>query len=572
MDGVQMGILRFMIRRSFAPISILILCAGSVSAQLSPGELSRAHAHLEGLDNCSKCHGFEQQISGEKCLACHTFLGERIKPGKGLHSNQEYRQCELCHVEHQGRDFDLVFWKGGQEQFDHSKTGYALEGKHAQTKCRDCHKWKNVVKPERLLALKKDLNHTFLGLNQNCLSCHNDEHRGQLAECRNCHGFAAWKPVREFDHNKTDFALTGRHLGVECDKCHLSVIDNKFETNKEYVKFKGLTYKRCLDCHKDAHNNKFGQNCEGCHSTAGWQSVNRTDLDHGKTRFALLGKHAAVACDKCHLPGRSFKQMKFDFCQDCHSDYHNAQFAARPSKGACEECHIVDGFTPAKFTIEQHQKTDYPLSGSHLAVPCIACHQKTFLESGAEFVRFTFDNPRCLTCHKDPHRGQVDKYVTKSGCEYCHLVESWRKTSFDHAQAKLPLEGRHREISCRKCHEREFDGKASLQFVDLPLRCQGCHDDIHRGQFAQAGQSPAGAPTDTDCTRCHAPNSWKAEKFDHNRDSKFKLDGAHLKVACRACHKEAILDGKPYIPFKPLDAACSSCHGGKIPDDGGRKS
>src|SRR4030067_1178084 len=214
-----MGILRITIRAFIVPISILIISAGTVSAQLSPGDLSGAHAHLEGLDNCGKCHGFEQQISSDKCLACHTFLGERIKSGKGLHSTQDYRQCELCHVEHQGHDFELVYWKGGQEQFDHSKTGYALEGKHAQGKCRDCHKWKNVIEQERLLALKKDLNQTFLGLGQNCLSCHIDEHRGHLTECRNCHGFAAWKPVREFDHNKTDFPLTGRHLSIECNKC-----------------------------------------------------------------------------------------------------------------------------------------------------------------------------------------------------------------------------------------------------------------------------------------------------------------------------------------------------------------
>ena len=64
---------------------------------------------------------------------------------------------------------------------------------------------------------------------------------------------------------------------------------------------------------------------------------------------------------------------------------------------------------------------------------------------------------------------------------------------------------------------------------------------------------------------------WKAEKFDHNRDSKFKLDGAHLKVDCRKCHKETVVDGKPYITFKPLETACSSCHGGNIPDNGGRK-
>jgi hypothetical protein len=166
----------------------------------------------------------------------------------------------------------------------------------------------------------------------------------------------------------------------------------------------------------------------------------------------------------------------------------------------------------------------------------------------------------------------VDKYISKSGCEFCHIVDSWRKTSIDHAQTKLPLDGRHKEIACRKCHEKAIEGKQSLQFTELPVRCQGCHDDIHRGQFAEIVRAVSGESKDTDCSRCHSPNSWKAEKFDHNRDSKFKLDGAHIKVACRACHKDTNLDGKPYIPFKPMDTACSTCHGGKNPDDRGRKS
>jgi hypothetical protein len=552
--------------------TIIALCATSAFAQLSPGDLSKPHSFLEGLDNCNKCHGFERQISSNKCLACHTLMGERIKAGKGLHANSDYKQCELCHVEHLGKDYELIFWKGGQGKFDHAQTGYRLEGKHTQAECRACHRWKNIVEKDRLQELKKDLNRTYMGLKQECLTCHHDEHRGQLADCQGCHSYAAWKPVREFDHNKAKFALTGKHLSLTCEKCHLAVADNKFENDKEYVKFKGLQYERCLDCHKDAHNNKFGQNCEGCHNTTGWGSVNRTDFDHGKTKFALIGKHAIIACDKCHLPGKSFKQMKFEKCMDCHNDYHNGQFAARQGKGACEECHTVSGFTPTKFTLAQHQKSKYPLEGSHLAVPCISCHLKTTLENGAEFVRFRFENTKCLTCHANPHEKQVDKYLSKGGCEFCHAVDGWRKVSFDHASTKLPLEARHKEISCGKCHEKSTSGKRTLKFAELPLRCQDCHEDIHVRQFASMEKTAPGKPMETDCARCHTSNSWTAEKFDHNRDSQFKLDGAHLKVSCRSCHKETTVDGKRYIPFKPMSMVCNSCHGGKIPDDGGKKS
>ncbi|MFZ4401794.1 MAG: hypothetical protein ACOYO1_17325, partial [Bacteroidales bacterium] len=41
-------------------------------AQISPGELSNYHSHLEGISNCTKCHVLGEQLSNDKCLACHT--------------------------------------------------------------------------------------------------------------------------------------------------------------------------------------------------------------------------------------------------------------------------------------------------------------------------------------------------------------------------------------------------------------------------------------------------------------------------------------------------------------------
>ncbi len=81
-----------------------------VSAQLSPGDLSRSHADLEGLTNCQKCHAMEQQISSEKCLDCHGLLAEQIKSGSGLHATSGHDKCQSCHAEHNGRDYetDLV--------------------------------------------------------------------------------------------------------------------------------------------------------------------------------------------------------------------------------------------------------------------------------------------------------------------------------------------------------------------------------------------------------------------------------------------------------------------------------
>ncbi len=120
---------------------LLLLVTTSIAfAQLSPGELSRYHAKLEGLNNCTQCHELGEDVTAAKCLTCHTAIKQRIAAGEGYHSSPEVKaeRCAKCHGEHFGREFELVYWKDGKEKFDHSKTGYALVGAHAKQECKAC--------------------------------------------------------------------------------------------------------------------------------------------------------------------------------------------------------------------------------------------------------------------------------------------------------------------------------------------------------------------------------------------------------------------------------------------------
>ncbi len=551
-----------------------ILGVAPAWAQLSPGDLHQSHADLEGLENCTKCHLTGKKISPENCLACHKLLKERIDANRGLHANPEYRDCVKCHVDHHGRDFDLIYWEGGQENFDHRLTGYPLEGAHTQPRCRDCHKPDFISEKEKLVAQKKELKRTFLGLKQACLNCHVDEHRGQLdKDCLSCHQMEDWKPAAKFDHDKTRFPLTGKHSGVDCQKCHKTIRDNRFPDNPTYVKFTGIRFAECSSCHRDVHEGRFGNRCSKCHVTGGWEQVKAANFDHSKTRFPLKGKHQQVKCESCHKPGRPYKGLKFAACRDCHQDYHKGQFAHRPSRGACEECHTERGFSPSTFTQADHQKTDFPLKGAHLAVPCIACHTG---EAGGKLSvmpahgytrqpinRFQFASIRCRTCHEDPHRGQVDRFVKAGGCESCHRVDTWKTVKFDHSQTQFALTGRHRNVACNDCHKPVAGGKSPghLQFQNLDRECRACHKDVHQRQFDKPVVRKGKTEFVTDCSRCHTPNNWEPTRFNHDRDSRFPLEGAHENVPCQECHKPVRRGGVTFTLFTPVDGKCSSCHG-----------
>ena len=578
------------------------LAPGRAPAQLSPGKLSHAHAELDSSRACLECHAKGKGVDRQLCLSCHQLLGERIEAGAGLHAGPDYQRCETCHIEHHGREFELIWWgEDGIDAFDHGETGYPLLGSH-RVACRECHQASRIAEPRRLVAAGKDLDRTFLGLATDCASCHQDPHRGQMATgpaaptaaaipipaapsrppgCERCHDEDAWTPASKFDHDRTEFPLDGRHLQVECAECHVTETDG----DGDFIRYRG-TATACSDCHQDPHRGRLGRDCAACHETAGWRKVDRSRFNHDLTRFPLRGLHTRVDCGDCHS-GASFRLAGFDDCATCHADVHVGQFRDRgrissapgPGDGeACSDCHDVNGFTPSRFDLADHAETRFPLDGAHREVACASCHVEV---ATAELVArgvavaapgapetarvFRVEATGCADCHRDPHAGTADAYLGEAGCKSCHDAESWHNVSltpapgvvvsFDHDATGFPLEGAHRTVGCAECHEVTGRGteEVVLSFEGAPTACRDCHEDPHLGQF----DGPAAA---AQCRGCHSPEGWTPSVFDHARDSDFALEGAHARAECGACHLPEWIAGRAVVRYKPLPTACSGCH------------
>jgi hypothetical protein len=549
----------------------LLIVASQAFAQLSPGDLSKAHANLEGLNNCTQCHELRKDVSEALCLNCHTVMGSRIKSGEGYHSSPEVKNstCAKCHAEHYGREFELIHWPDGTKNFKHSNTGWELVGAHTKIDCRKCHVQELIVAQDVLESKNLSLKTTYLGLGTECLDCHVDEHRGQMAKnCAQCHSQDAWKPVQKFSHDSTSYPLTGKHIDIECAKCHTAQLIPeiypagkivKRENAGSYTEYKGLPFNNCAPCHRDVHENKFGSECASCHNTSSFQQIADRSFDHSKTGYPLAGKHIGVACAKCHKSGKTTDPVAHAVCMDCHQDTHRGQFTDRKGGNACESCHRVEGFLPALYSISDHGQSKYPLTGSHLAVPCFACHAQFVDDKGREFAQFDFADQSCKGCHDDVHRGQLNKFIDESGCEFCHNTESWHKVSFDHSKTQFPLIGKHESTECMGCHIIENPGTdlELIRMSPLAQECGLCHKDPHMEQFVTEDKQPES------CKKCHTPVAWKQLQFDHNRDASWALDGAHANVACTLCHlPETSPEGGSFTRYKPLSSACADCHAG----------
>ena len=574
------------IRYTLLALLFSILAPAMVLSQFSPGDLTKSHQHLEGMNHCTQCHDLGKKINGAKCLECHSLIKSRMDGKKGFHASSQVRnkECIQCHTEHRGRSFDMIKWESGRDKFDHGQTGFLLEGKHKNAKCESCHRSENIrdAAVQSRAGEGLSLSKTFLGLSQECRTCHFDEHRNHFAQsCTKCHDFEDWKKSVEqkFDHSTTRFPLTGKHSLVECTRCHSLILDSMKKPDggidADYMKFTEMKFDKCTACHTDPHNNKFGPKCEKCHVPGGWQNVATSGFDHSKTAFPLTGKHLAVSCEKCHQPDirkkAVYKDIKHGACSDCHSDVHAGQFTARADTGKCESCHTTMGFIPSLFTLEQHNRLKFMLTGSHVAVACIQCHvtaspREFCLKTGSSIMPadsttvFRFVSVTCSSCHFDIHKGQFKEKMDRNGCEACHKVDSWNALVFDHNKdSKFPLKYKHAAVPCRKCHLHD-PANSIAQYKGTPSFCESCHSDIHFGQFVQFQTLTADHPR-TQCDKCHSEAGFKPVTFDHSSKSRFSLTGAHEKVACSKCHKTVILNnGMSTVVYKPIDIKCSSCH------------
>jgi hypothetical protein len=517
----------------------LLLFMVQLPAQISPGDLSEPHAHLKGLSNCTKCHTLGEKVSNEKCLDCHMELRERISENRGYHSSTEVKgqSCIICHSDHHGREFKMIRFDA--DQFNHALTGYDLHGAHAKINCKACHKIENISDVKI-----KSKSSTYLGLDQKCVSCHTDYHQGTLSsDCASCHDFTGFRPAPKFDHNTARFPLRGKHASADCLLCHKKMQQNGLETQK----FKGLSYGKCTSCHKDVHSNKFGQNCTQCHSEVSFHQIKGiNNFNHTRTNYPLEGKHQAVACASCHKSGYT-KEIRYNLCANCHTDYHKKQFAVQGRSPDCAECHSLLGFDRTSYTLEMHNESPFKLTGAHLATPCFTCHKKSNTWS------FRQIGEKCVDCHKDIHESALDKkYYPQATCNSCHNSNRWNEITFKHSTTGYILEGAHQRQSCRSCHFKTAGQGIPVQrFSQLSTSCTECHKDPHQDQFDTS--------TDKSCLKCHDYFDWSAGLFDHNQ-SAFPLDGKHKDVACNKCHPSVVTAQLTYTLYKLKSYACESCH------------
>jgi hypothetical protein len=495
--------------------------------------------HVEGgySTNCEECHlmtsfdwsganinhSFFPLTGGHgsiDCIACHTT---------GVFSKIP-AECVSCHQADYNSTTDP----------NHTTLGFS-------TNCNDCHDLTPGWKPARYSDHDNQFFPIYSGSHNgtwnSCTDCHPNTGNYAIFSCINCHnnqadlndkhgdvgGYAyndqacyechpSGSAESSFNHNASNFPLTGVHITTECSACH---------TNG----FAG-TPTICFACHEPEYNQTTNPNhntigiateCETCHTTdPDWKPA--LYPNHNE-KYPLLGAHATAAnCFSCH-EGNYVNTP--NLCYGCHSsDYNqtsNPNHTAAQFSTSCETCHNEVAWVPATF---DHDGQYFPIySGKHQGEwdVCSDCHTNP-----GNYAIYTCTS----TCHlpgptNDGHNDVGGYTYNDPACFECHPDGS-AEGAFNHQTSIFPLTGAHLTTDCIQCHTNGFSG--------TPTICFACHETDFN-QSVNPNHGAIGIPTD--CATCHTTNpDWQPATFPiHN--NYYQLQGAHAAIAnnCFTCHE-----------------------------------
>jgi hypothetical protein len=260
-------------------------------------------------------------------LAWGTAPGAAEPPPSNPHGSY-VEECSLCHRA------DAWVPARISPKFDHAKSGFPLEGAHAQSSCRGCH---------------ASLDFTKAKPKSSCIDCHEDVHQGELGQdCVRCHTARSFidRARMARAHDLTRFPLVGAHRVADCESCHRPASPG----NLAWV---GLSID-CVACHLADYTattnpshvaGGFPQDCTPCHSPVAWDPARFPE--HDALYFPIFsGTHRSQwrDCSDCHVNRANFVQFE---CILCHAHSDSTEVAGQHSgvggyaynSPACYGCH-----------------------------------------------------------------------------------------------------------------------------------------------------------------------------------------------------------------------------------------
>ena len=531
-------------------------CAGraqSIESMLSPGKLIQGHAEVGDDCNANATCKFDRKAQDRLVHGLPQGCRRRCaRQGRFPRPDEAAGLQRSCHTDHKGRDAQIV--ELDKKKFDHALTDYALRGKHDKTECDKCHEpaKKYRAAPAGLQRLPQEGRRA-----QGCAGRRSAPTATPRATGR--------KP--RFDHDKTRFALTGKHVDAKCADCHknndykdtprpASAATRRTTTAARATRASTARSARAATTPRPGsldlqprHRHQvraarqapqhqvrrlphrpplqgqaepgllraatrrttstrtaLGKDCGSCHTERDWKEPAK--FDHDKTDFPLLGKHVEVECKDCHK-STMFKEAPKD-CFGCHKkdDKHEGTLGEAVRR------------LPRRAGLEDHQG---PLRPRQDQVPAAQRARRAEAEvqrlpQGPE--ELPQDAAGLLQL---PQEGRQARGPGRQAVRDLPQRPRWKDHALRPRPDPLPADwASTSSATCKNCHE-------TPRYKDAPRDCYGCHkkEDKHKLEVRrEVRELPQHARLGDLGLR------------PRQAQPSYKLDGAHRKVACESCHTQ----------------------------------
>jgi len=531
------------------------------------------------LNECVACHQTDFDNTSDpdhnaaeysiNCAECHSLTSFDWSADNYNHDffpltkGHDHQECSACHEDNNYATLPTDCFACHQEEFDNSRNPNHISGNFSLN-CTDCHTTDPEWKPAEYLEHDDNYFPIYKGehagewddckechqladdFNQfSCTHCHehdrnsmNDEHsevEGYVYEDRACY---ACHPNGDshtiFNHDMSNFPLTGVHRMVECKDCHSDGYSG--------------TPGDCFACHEQDYNNSenpdhkelnLSNDCKQCHTTdPDWVPAT---FDIHDDYYPLNGAHQLIGndCISCH--NGDYTNTTND-CIGCHQtefeNTSNPPHASLQFSQDCSTCHTETSWEPSTF---EHDMQYFPVfSGAHEGEweSCNECHS-----NADNYMIFS-----CIDCHAHNKNDADDQHISVNAYSYesqacfaCHPTGT-ADDVFDHNLTAFPLTGSHAQADCISCH---IEG-----YIGTPTDCFSCHELDFNASVNPDHQSLG---LSFDCNECHTTEpDWKPASFDMHDDF-YPLNGAHKLIStdCASCHQG---------DYKNTPNTCYACH------------
>jgi len=566
--------------------------AQTVTPPINSPALGKHVNHLPTTDDCSVCHTPGTFVTGtfdhvgivSGCTSCHNGVISVDKLANHFPTNPDTQDCADCHNTSTfvGTTFDHVGIDPNNCTLCHngtftttSNTLYGKPTTHIPTTqdCSSCHSTTVALVPF------KPSTFAHVGITTNCESCHNGNPSYVAAG-------AIGKKVNHIPAVNT------------CATCHANTNSGGFTSTIFLANVHSGITSGCAGCHvskflpvpliKDANHLPTGQDCDLCHTVAGFTpstfahidiTGNCTSCHDGSANSVALGAlgktpdHPVTTtdCGVCHNTV-NFAEVfdhtgRVDNCAQCHGDGATGAVTKKnpghvPTTQDCSVCHVPGTFASAIF--------------NHTGIinNCASCH---------DGVIATGKNAKTNPAH----------IPTNQDCSVCHVPTAFAQANFNHQNIVdncgichdgTTVPGKHNNHvptneDCVVCHQTTGFKPATFSHAGIVDNCSSCHD----AGYATPKKTNHVATTQ-DCGVCHNPGAFVPATFDHTGivDNCASCHGVtargksqnHLvtNLDCSLCHTTATFVGGTWVHDSTTANNCDTCHvngGGATPKSNG---